>query len=205
MLYITVPPFEMFDESTERYITVDKETTLEMENSLYAISLWEQKFNKPYFPKKDPAKLFKKEQEQEPEKTPDEMLYFFKCMVVGVRDPDRDVDENVFLGFTEENYKDLYEYLQSPRSAYKSSPSNDKSKKGNNRTLVSEVFYAWMSELQIPWEAQYWNINRLLNVIQIVNEDNEPPDKKKKKKAYDRMKEWDEINRQRQKALGTKG
>jgi len=204
MIYITVSPFEMFDETTEQYISVDEETTLEMENSLYAISLWEQKYKKPYFTKKDVSKLFKKDAEPEPDKTPEEMLYFFKCMVVGIKDPDRDVDNKLFLGFTEENYKAIYEYLTDPRSAFPQ-PKNNKNEKSNNRTLYSEVFYAWMAELQIPWEAQYWNINRLLNVIQIVNEDNQPPDKKKKKKAYERMKEWDEINKQRQKALGTKG
>ena len=199
MLKIIVPPFEIFDEATNTFISESKPTVLKMENSLYAISQWEMFYKKPYFPKKNKNPYKKKE--EEPQRTPEEMIYYMRCMVLDKTADE--IDEKIFLGLSQKNFEEITKYLQDSQSATKI--PEDKNSKGNSIQLTSEVIYAWMSELQIPWEAQYWNINRLFNVIQIINEDNTPPDKKKKKKAYEQMKEWSQINDKRLKEMGTKG
>ena len=129
------------------------------------------------------------------------MIYYMRCMVLDKTADE--IDEKLFLGLSQKHYEEITKYLQDSQSATKL--PEDKNSKSNGIQLTSEVIYAWMSELQIPWEAQYWNINRLFNVIQIINEDNTPPDKKKKKKAYEQMREWSQINDKRLKEMGTKG
>lgn len=201
MLKITVPPFDLYDEATDTFITCDKEVTLKMENSLYAISLWEQHYKKPYFPKRNINPYIKKE-DLPPDHTPEEMIYYIRCMVIGIEDPD-EVDENLILNMGEENWQKVSSYLQDTRSATTIVP--DKNAKKSSRTLTSEVIYAWIAETQLSMETQYWNINRLFNCLQIINEDNAPPDKKKKKKAHEQMKEWNNENMRRRAELGTKG
>lgn len=207
MIRIKVPPFEVFDEATNRFIKQDKEITLIMENSLLAISKWESKYEKPYFPKNyNPNPYVKKEEEN---RTFEETLYFIKCMVLNY--DVEELDDTIFLGLSEENWKKITDYLQKKCSATDIVPESSKKKDKRKRDLTSEVIYAWMAETQIPFSAETWNINRLLNCIQVVNEDNTPDDKKKKKNnmpsadSYQRMKEWSKINEQRLKEYGTKG
>lgn len=200
MLSITVPASDLFDEATNEFIGISEDVYLELENSLVAISRWEKKFKKPYFPKKNPNPYSKQKQE---ERTEEELRYFIKCMITNIKF--EQIDDKILYSLTENNFNEIVEYLKDTQSATVLPEDNSKSK-GKNRTVTSEVLYAWMTELQIPWEAQYWNINRLMNLIQIVNEDNAPPDKKKKRaSAYNRMKNWDNINQQRLEQLGTKG
>ena len=53
MITITIQPFEVFDERSNKFIKIDKKVTLKMENSLHAISEWEKKFKKRYFPERN--------------------------------------------------------------------------------------------------------------------------------------------------------
>lgn len=201
MFKLVIPPYEMFNEETGEFYSNTEETVLILENSLYAISLWETKYKKQYFPKKK-INPYTKEKPNAGIQTNDELIYYIKCMATNKSIDE--IDDKVFLGLNDKNIQEIMDFLQDSHSATHLPEQRDDGKKGRN-FLTSEVVYAWMSELQIPWEAQYWNINRLFNLIQIINDDNTPPDKKKKQKAYDRMKEWDKINEARKAKLGTKG
>lgn len=205
MLIIKVPPFEIFDEATCSFIGDDKEKVFKLENSLYAIAQWESKYKKPWFPKKK-INPYQSDAEyaKENEHTPEETQYFIKCMFLGITA--EEVDDKYIVGMGEENYIKVLEYLKDSQSATKLTPQKDDKKKKNERVLTSEVLYAYIAESQLSFETQYWNINRLMNTIQLISEDNTPEDKKKKKKQqYERMKEWEEINKKRQETLGTKG
>ena len=204
-LPITIPPFEIFDEATSSFIVQEEPITFKLENSLYAIAQWESKYKKPWFPKKkiNPYQS-EADYQKEIQHTPEEMNYFIKCMILGM-DAD-DVDDKYIIGMGEENFQKIFNYLQDTRSATKLPPQKEDKKKKNDRVLTSEVLYAYIAESQLSFETQYWNINRLLNCIGIISEDNTPEDKKKKKRQqYERMREWEEINKQRQQTLGTKG
>lgn len=203
MLIITIPAFEVFDEGKNEFIRIEKPTTLKLENSLLAIARWEMKYKKPYFPSAKTNNPYAP-QEKPPERTEEEMRYFIKCMVINMEF--EEIDDTIFYGLTKKNVDDISNYLGDPLSATVIVEDKSKKSKKKSRTLTSEVIYAWMVELQIPFEAENWNINRLMNLVQIVNEDNAPEDKKKKRAAaYDRAKNWDRINEQRLQQLGTKG
>ena len=196
MLVITIPQVDLYDERTEKFIKTDGDTVLKLENSLHAISQWERKFKKRYFP--DSKSKIKKVQF-----TPEESLYFIKCMVLNI--PLEELDDNIFLGLTEENAKAINEYIADSQSAIKSLPETKESGKKDAVPLTSERIYAWMFELQMPLEMEFWNINRLMNVIQIINYDNTPPDKRKKRPASDIARDMAMENERRLKELGTKG
>lgn len=203
MKTIIVKAFSVFDERTESFIKVDKDTKLRLENSLWAIAEWEKKYKRPWFPDKKASEAARKKYEQE--KTPEELLYFVKCMITNIEFDE--IDDNILYGLSEENFKDIQEYLGDPQTALKSIPETkpDKKAKPDQVRFTSERIYAWMVEQQIPFSCEFWNINRLLNVIQIVNYDNTPDDRKKSAKPYEIAQDYARINEQRLKASGKKG
>ena len=81
MITITVEAYGAFDESTEKFISIDQSVKLHMENSLFAIAEWEKKYKKPWFPDSRASDSIKKKQS---EKTQDEMFYFIKCMITHI-------------------------------------------------------------------------------------------------------------------------
>lgn len=202
MLVIKVKPFSVFDERSDTFITVDQHTELRLENSLYAIAQWEMKYKKQWLPESNKNPYAK---QKEPQRTPEETMYFIKCMVTNI--DINDFDDKILYGLTEEDFIKIRDYLQDSQSALTSIPETKEDKKNRQQVkMTSERIYAWMSEQQIPWEAQYWNINRLFNVIQIINYDNTPDDKKKRMKPSEIARDYAAINEQRLKQLGkTKG
>ena len=208
MLALTVKAFSVFDEATEKFISVDKPTKLLLENSLYAIGEWEKKYKKPWFPDSRASKYA----QQQSEKTPEEVMYFIRCMIRYINgEPVLDIseiDEKLLYGLSEDDLKKVTDYLQDSQTALTSIPETkpDKKHKTDPIRLTSERMYAWLAELQIPFASvEWWNINRLMNLVQVVNYDNTPDDKKKRQKPFEVAKDYDKINQERLKKLGTKG
>ena len=199
----------VFDEATETFIGIKEDTRLLLENSLWAIAEWEKKFKKPWFPDKRASESAQKKYAEQ--RTPEEMLYFVKCMIRYINDKliidVSEIDDSIIYGLSSENFKEIQEYLGDTQTALTSIPEvkPDKKSRGDQIRFTSDRIYSWMVEQQIPFEAQYWNINRLLNVVQIVNYDNTPDDKKKKAKPYEIAQDYARINEQRLKASGKKG
>ena len=189
----------MYNEATGKFIVVKEETTLKLENSLHAIAEWEKKFKKPYI-QDDKNPYSKKE-----ERTTNEIMYFMKCMVMNI--PVEEIDDDIFYGLDDKLFKKILEYMGDSQTALTSIPSTGDKGKKDAVKLTSERIYAWMFELQIPLELEYWNINRLMNVIQVMNWDNTPPDEKKKarRKPHEIARDMAVINEKRLKEFGTKG
>lgn len=210
MLVITINAYSVFNEATDEFISVDKTTKLKMENSLKAISEWEKKYKKPWFPDPKASKFMKNTEEK---RTQEEMLYFIKCMIFKINnelvDGPEDIDDKLIYGFTDKDYEKINNYLQDPQTALKSIPETkpDKKHKGGDPVkFTSERIYAYLAEEQIPFTAEYWNINRLMNVIQVINYDNTPDDRKKSQKPFEVAQDYARINEERLKRLGkTKG
>ena len=156
MLQIYVPTQEYYDERNEMFINIPA-VTLKLEHTLVAISKWEAKWKKAFLGKQ--------------EKTNEEIVDYVKCMTLN----EEPIDSMVYTALTASDFKKVKAYLEDKMSA-SCLPERDKGESGD--TVTSELIYYWMVALQIPFECQYWHLNRLLTLVQICNMKNNP-DKRK--------------------------
>ena len=180
MLKITVPASERFIESTDEFVTI-KETHLQLEHSLVSLSKWESKWCKPFLKKE--------------EKSVEETLDYVRCMTLT-----QNVDPNVYLCLTNENFKEINDYIDAPMTA---TWFNEKEEKGGKKEIITaEIIYFWMINFNIPFECQKWHLNRLLTLIRVCNIKNQPP---KKMSLRETMARNNALNDARRKALNSKG
>ena len=174
MLQIVVKAGELFDQRTQTFITLDKDQTLTLEHSLVSISKWEAKYHKPFIPAN--------ENEQ---KTLEELKYYVKCMTLT-----QNVNPNVYDALTNENYKQITEYIADKHTA--TFFSDEKQEGGGppsfrKKIVTSELIYYWMIALEIDIKCEKWHLNRLLTLIKICQKKNEAQaSKNNKKKGFDR-------------------
>lgn len=180
MLQITVPGVELWDEGAQEFI-YSKEQTLQLEHSLISLSKWESKWCKPYLDKK--------------EKTYEEIMDYIRCMTLTPN-----VKPEVYKCLTEDNMKDIENYINAPMTA--TYISEDKRGRGNREIVTSELIYYWMISLQIPIEFQKWHLNRLITLIRVCNIKNAPPKKMGKRAIMNRN---TALNAARRKRLNTRG
>lgn len=177
---IVVEEAHFYNEATEEFIDTPK-TTLILEHSLISISKWEAKWHKAYL-------------DENRTKTFEEALDYIKCMCIT-----NNVNDNVFLALTENNIKDITEYLNDPMTATTINSYDDSSSKD---VVTSELIYYWMDCYKINWEAQKWPLNRLIMLIRVHQVKSEKP---KKMTPAQIMKRNAELNAKRRAALGSKG
>ena len=184
MLKITVPKtvIEMWDESKQEFVypTLDKEQVLRLEHSLVSVSKWESKWCKSFFALED--------------KTYDEVIDYIKCMTLN-----KDVDPFVYKCLTEENIKQITNYISAPMTA---TTFSDKKRGGSREQITSELIYYWMISLNIPPEYQKWHLNRLLTLIRVCEIKNQPP---KKMSKGELMRRNAALNEARKNKLKTSG
>jgi len=180
MLKLTVKGRELFDESTESFITV-KDTVLKLEHSLLSLSKWESKWHKPFLDDK--------------QKTAEEYLDYIQCMCIG-----QDIDANVLYCLTDSDMKKIIKYIDDPMTA--TTIDDKRNSKRGSRIVTSELIYCWMVTLQIPFECEKWHLNRLLTLIRVCNIENSP---KKRMKGKDILKQNSNINHQRRQMLNSMG
>lgn len=179
MLYITVPEAEYFDDLKEEFIYV-KETTLCLEHSLVSLAKWESKWNKPFLSNTN--------------KTDEEIVDYIRCMTIT-----QNVNPLVYLGLTRSNYSQINEYIDAPMTA---TWFSKKQKQSRQREIITaEIIYYWMISLNIPFECQKWHLNRLLTLVRVCNEKNNP----KKMSRKEQMAQQRELNAARKKQMNTKG
>ncbi len=187
MIRITIPAGsskEFWDEKEEDFVYVEskKEQILQLEHSLVSLSKWESKWCKPFFSKK--------------EKSYDETIDYIKCMTLN-----KNINSDIYLLLTEDNIRQIYEYINAPMTAtvFYNDPNENK---GGRETITSELIYYWMIALNIPFECQKWHINRLMTLIQICKIKNTPPKKRSRQEIMSRNAA---LNAARRKQLNTKG
>lgn len=179
MLIINVPGTELFNEVTREFIEAAP-TVLILEHSLISLSKWESVWNKPFLGRV--------------EKTNEEILDYIKHMTVT-----RNVNANVYLALTNENYKAINDYIQSSMTA---TTFSDTSAGRSAEVITSELIYYWMIALNIPFECQKWHLNRLLTLIRVCNVKNSPAKKMSRRELITRNRALNESRRNR---LNTSG
>lgn len=182
MLQITIPASEQWDEKKEEFVTT-KEQTLKLEHSLISLSKWESKWCKPFLSNK--------------EKSHEEILDYIKCMTLT-----KNIDPEVYNALTNENIKEINDYIMAPMTATTFS-ENGVRKKVNNEIFTSEVIYYAMTAYNIPFEnCEKWHLNRLITLIRVCGIKNEPSKKMSKRSI---MSQNAALNAARRKKFNTKG
>lgn len=177
---IYIPKNEIWLETVEQFI-VTPETSIEIEYSLHAVEKWEELWKKPFLNMIDYTK--------------EEFVSFIKCMTLTP-----DVPHSVYIGITKTVIDDVMKYMTDPMTA--TTISNKHNKKSHNKIITSEIIYYWMIELGIPFECKYWNLNKLMTLINVCIEKNGG-----QKKMSDReiLSQYASLNASRRAKLGTKG
>lgn len=181
MLLITIPlKSEEWDEEKEEFVSAPG-ITLQLEHSLVSLAEWESKWEKAFI--------------STHEKTAEETLDYIKCMTLTPN-----VDPSVYDLLTPENVKTVNKYIGAAMTA--TYFSDDKQTKGGREIITAELIYYWMIALQIPFECQYWHLNRLLTLVKVCNIKNSPPKKMSKRDITARNAR---LNAARRQQLNTRG
>lgn len=179
MLEITIPGFEIYDSTKQEFIMSEGQT-LQLEHSLVSISKWESKWHKLFLSKK--------------EKTNEETLDYIRCMTLT-----ENVDPSVYFGLTNDNIKEINEYIENPMTA---TTISDTGGKNSREQVSSELIYYWMIAQNVPVEFQHWHLNRLLTLLRVCSVKNAPPKQMSKSEIMSRNAA---LNAARRKQLNTKG
>lgn len=181
MLQIEVPLGPAYwDEEREEFVS-PASMVLSLEHSLVSLSKWESRWCKPFFSRA--------------EKTAEELLDYIQMMTLT-----ENVASEVWNNLTQENIHDIRAYIDAPMTA--TTFGKDSHASNSREIITSELIYYWMISLQIPFECQYWHLNRLLTLIRVCNIKNAPP---KKYSKGDIMRRNTALNAQRRAKLNSKG
>lgn len=179
---VTIPDQEMWDSEKNEFVYV-KGCTIRMKHSLLSISKWEMTWKKPFL---KPGYVM----------TEEETLDYYRCMTIT-----QNVDPGIYRYIPTSEQEKINKYIETPMSAY--IPQNKKSG-GVKHTFVSEHIYYWMTAANIPQSYEKWHLSRLLNLLEIAANENDPK-KSKKMSRGEIYKQNQELNSARRKALGTHG
>jgi hypothetical protein len=173
MLKLTILGTEYFNEETSTFETVD-DIDLELEHSLVSLSKWESKFKKPFLSNE--------------KKTSEEFFYYIEAMIIS---PIYSLD--ILFRLSEENIVKINDYIESTESAttFGSMPE----RKGRGEVITSELIYYWMVAFTIPFECEYWHLNRLFALIRICNIKNSKPRRMSRHEIASRNRELNAIRR----------
>lgn len=179
MLRLIVPEKELYDERTGLFVRTKKQV-LQLEHSLVSLSKWESKWHKPFLSKND--------------KNGEEMLDYIRCMTITQNVPDE-----VYFALDTNELMKINDYLNDSMTATTITKQQGKSR---GEIITSEIIYYWMISLQIPFECEKWNLNRLLTLIEVCNIKNSPGKKMSKSEIMRRNRT---LNAARKQQMHTRG
>lgn len=159
MLTIIIPGGRLWDNRSEKFINI-KPTELILEHSLLSLSKWEARWKKPFL-----------NLNKENAMSGTEIIDYIRCMTIN-----DNVDDSVYYALTEQNIKNILDYIEDPMTATVIS-NKDKAGRRDRKILTNEVIYYYMTELNIPFTCETWHLNRLLTLIQVASIEKQPPKK----------------------------
>lgn len=178
---ITIPEMETFDEETGRFHKI-KEQKLVLEHSLVSISKWESKWKKPFI-----------HQEQMPI---NELRDYVRCMTLT-----QNVNPEVYNFIPIDILNQIVAYMNEQQTATWFSDVQDRKSK-TGEMITSELIYYWMTAANIPKECEKWHFSRLMTLIRIAGEKNQPPKKMKKNDIYKQNHALNAMRRAKMKSRG---
>ena len=188
MLKITISSDETWDETTEEFIPAVEPVEVHLEHSLVSLARWESKWKKPYLSS---------------ELSREETIDYIRCMCID------DIDPEIFNHISDSNIKQVADYIADPMTATWFTDDKTKTPSGPHKNgrmkgeiITAEIVYYWMISAQIPVEFENWHLNRLLTLVRVIGEKNNPP---KKMSKSDLTRKYAQLNAQRRAALHTKG
>lgn len=178
MLRLRLNDGEFYDDDAEQFVyTTGREVRLE--HSLYSVSKWEAETEKPFLTKKA--------------KTVSEEILYIQCM---------DVDEILSLveaGWLYSQYQSqIAEYLKRSMTATTFRKDNSRS---SSATITAEIIYYWLVLYNIPFETQYWPLNKLLTLVRVASIKSQKP---KKMSRQEQLSQQNAINSARLAAMASK-
>jgi hypothetical protein len=179
VLQLKIMAAESFDEATSKFVSA-VEAVLELEHSLVSLSKWESKWEIPFLGDKP--------------KTNEQILDYVVMMLSGT-----EVSPELLTRLSDDNIRELNEYINAKMSA---TWIREEKQRDTGEIVTSELIYYWMIALGIPFECQYWHLNRLLMLIKVCNIKNAP---KKKLSRAEAIQQQRDLNAQRRKELNSKG
>jgi hypothetical protein len=180
MLIIEVGLSESFDDEKQEFVKGET-YTLRLEHSLVSVSKWESFFEKAFLSNKD--------------KTLEEALSYVKMMAI-----DENTPEGIFQKLSSDNLDEINAYINAKMTA--TTFMDRPGARGPREVITAEIIYYWMVSLNIPFECQYWHLNRLLTLVKVCNLKNAPAKKMSKAELISRNRE---LNEQRKQKFGTRG
>ena len=182
MLKIIIPALELFDEDTQSF-TQHSEVVVELEHSLVSLSKWESIHEKPFL--------------GTDEKTTEEVYDYIEAMFL-----DSSLDQKLIARMTQTNIETVNQYVAAAHTATTFGNQKD-SKSGSSEVITSELIYYWLVALEIPFEVQTWNLNRLFTLVRIANIKNSGDDKKMTKgEIAERNRKLNEERRNKNQSKG---
>lgn len=179
MLQLTITTEEGFDDEAGEFVS-SASVTVKLEHSLVSLSKWESKWEIPFLGSQ--------------EKTNEQVLDYVRMMSLS------EFTDGIFEKFTDDHFYSVNKYINAKMTA---TWFNEKNQAETSREAVTaELIYYWMIALGIPFECQYWHLNRLLTLIKVCNIKNNPDGNKGRRESADERRARNEL---RKKQLGTKG
>lgn len=177
MLILHIGDVEMYDSETNKFHNL-KGGMFRFKHTLRSISMWEADNKMPFMT----SNL-----------TEDDLKSYYTYMCL---------DDGLTTRHIEgETYARLTDYISDPRTA----TVIHKTREGgvaNTKTITSELIYSMMVAAGVPFEAEDWNINRLLVLLEVISIQNSPKEKMSRDDIY---KQNRDLNAERKAKYNTKG
>lgn len=180
---IHVPEQEFFNNETNEFHYI-KETTFKIEHSLVAIAKWESKWHVAFL-------------DDKVEKTDEMIKDYIKCMTIS-----QNVNPEIYEHLPIETIKEINDYIGDPMTATTFRNINQGSI-NNGEFITNEIVYYWMIASNIPLECEKWHFNRLMTLIKVCSEKNNPD--KKMMNRRDILNSNKALNEARKKAMHSRG